>query len=255
MSWRWPLSLPTAQPADPVQRVAALARTAVTTLWVVVVAAGIAAFAEAFRYVLLLFSLRQSLPGGLLGFSDALVITSGIVTVLAGLTAGLVVILWLLRARALADDAVGVQSARPEWQVIAGILVPGWNLIAAGTVLAEMEHSILAAEGSRKLGDRPSPSGLVRLWWLSWVVSVVLGATAFLWSFRTSVQALADGVVLHFWVNVAAVVLAVLTLRVVDSCSRLVTPADPATLSRSLVVGLRDVPPAPRVKRSANAPR
>lgn len=255
VSWRWPLALPTRTPVDPVERSAALARTATAVLWLTVVVAGAAALAEGWRYALLVRSLSTALSKPMLVVSDALVTTTGLLTWLLGLLAGLVVVLWGLRAREAAAARADVRHARPDWQFVAGVLVPGWNLFVPGSVLAEIEHTVLVAEGTRELGARPRPSGLVRAWWAAWVVSLLLGWTTLLWSFRDGVQALADGVLLHVWTNLAIVVLAVLTLRVVGDLTRLLVPVDPTDVRRLRVRAVRGAPAPDRAERDANSPR
>lgn len=253
--WRWPLALPTRTPVDPVERTAALARTATLVLWCTAVLAGAAALAEGWRYVLLVRSLSTALSKPVLMVSDALVTTTGVLTWLLGLAAGVVVVLWALRARGAAADCANARNARPDWQFVAGVLVPGWNLFVPGSVLAEIEHTVLAAEGTRELGARPRPSGLVRAWWAAWVVNLLLGWTTLLWSMRSGVQALADGVLLHVWTDLAIVVLAVLTLRVVRTLTRLLTPVDPTGIPRRRVRAVRGAPALQRAERDEHSPR
>lgn len=255
VSWRWPLAVSTRPQADPVERVAALGATASPALWVTAISAGVAAIAECLRYVLLLLSINTALPTTMLVISDALVITAGFMTLLVGALSGVVVVLWGLRARNAADARVGVRSARPDWQFIAGVLVPGWNLFVPGSVLAEVEHTVLVGENARQLGSRPNPSRLVRLWWACWVLSLLLGWTTFLWSFLGGVQAQANGVVLHIWTNLAVVALAVLTVRVVNYLTRLLRPVDPTEVRRWRVLDVRDAPPPRRAERPSASPR
>lgn len=236
LTWRWPLALPTGGQADPVQRVASLGATAVSTLWVTAVLAGFSALAEGWRYVLLLRSRGEALPQARLAVSDALVATTGILTWLLGVLCGVTVVLWALRARALARDRAGTRDERRDWQVVAGVLVPGLNLVVPGSVLAELEHTALAGEGAREPAARPEPTRLVVAWWAAWAATLLLGWLTFAWSFRDGVQALADGVLLHFWNNVAVVVAAVLTVHVVKYVTALLTPPDPTALRRMRVL-------------------
>lgn len=255
LGWRWPLALPAHPQADPVQRVAAWAGTAASTLWLTAGMSAVAAGAEVWRYVLLLLSRDRALSKFALDVSDALVITAGTLSWLLGAASLVFSVLWLLWARTASAEQIGVRQRRPDWQVVAGVLVPGANLAIPGSALAEVEHAVLVAGGDQELAGRPRPSRLVLAWWAAWAVSVVLGWTTLLWSFRDGVQALADGVVLHFWTDVAAVVAAVLTMRVINYLSTLIVPADPTELAHLQVVDVRGAPAPQRAERPPTAAR
>ena len=255
LTWRWPLALPTTEQADPVQRVAALGATAVSTLWITAFLAAGSAFAEGWRYVLLLRSRGEALPKTTLAVSDALVTTTGILTWLLGVLGGTTVVLWALRARAVAKERAEVHHARRDWHVVAGVLVPGLNLVVPGSVLAELEHTALAGEGAREPGARPKPSRLVLGWWVAWAATLVLGWLGFAWSFLDSVQAQADGVLLHFWNNVAVVVAAVLTVRVVKYLTLLLTPIDATLVPRWRVLETSTGATTQRAPRPEDAKR
>lgn len=255
LAWRWPLALPNAQRVDPVERLQARSATAVATLWITAGLGGVASLAELWRYVLLLRSRHGALPRTNLAISDALVATTGVMVWLFGMLSGIVVVLWALRARAYAHERAGVRAARPDWQFLTGVLVPGLNLFVPGSVLAELEHTALLAEGVRGEGTRPSPSRLVRLWWVAWVASLLLGWGTFLWGLRSGVQAMANGVVLHAWTDAVVVVLAVLTVFVVRRLTRMLTPVDTASIRRERVLGVRGAPKLARAPRPADAAR
>lgn len=255
LGWRWPLALPTQERSDPVQRVATWAATAASTLWLTAGMCAVAAGAEAWRYVLLLLSRDRALSKIALDVSDALVITAGTLSWLLAAASAVFAVLWLLWARRASAERIGVRHRRPDWQVVAGLVVPGANLVLPGSALAELEHAVLVGEGDRDPDRRPRPSPQVRNWWIAWAVSLVLGGTAFLWSFRTGVQALADGVVLHFWTDVAAAVAAVLTMRVINYLSTLLVPADPGELPHLRVLDVRGAPPPGRAERPSTAAR
>lgn len=255
LTWRWPLTLPTKDRVDPVERVSSLGATAVSMLWITAFVAGGAGLAEGWRYLLLLRSRGEALPKTMLAISDALVTTTGVLTWLLGMLCGLTVLLWALRARVAAAERIGVQPGRPDWQVVAGLLVPGVNLLVPGSALAELEHKVLAGEQARRPRGRPDPSPLLRWWWLAWIVSLLLGWTAFGWGFRDSVQATADGVVLHMWNDFAVVGLVVLTIRVVRYLTALLVPADPIELPLLRVLGIRDAPAPARQRRPSDAAR
>lgn len=239
---------------ETVARAASAAKVAVIALWITVGVASVSAVAEVWRY-LLLYSREGALSALPLLLSDALVITSGLLLYVAGAVAGGCALLWLVRARAVVAQRAGVRNARPDWLVITGTVVPGWNLFMPGSALAELEHTLLAEQGARQSGERPRPSILVRLWWLTWVVSLLLGWTGVFWNFRDSVQAQADGVLLHAWIAVAAAVTAFTTLRVIGYLLRLLAPLDPSELKRARVIRVRGAAPLVRTPRPSSAPR
>ncbi|GAA0508684.1 hypothetical protein GCM10011581_19260 [Saccharopolyspora subtropica] len=255
LAWRWPLALPVQQQGDPARRAEATGATAVATLWITAGVAGLAAFAEGWRYVLLLISRSQALSRTVLAISDALVGTTGLILWPLGAFSGLFVVLWALRARAAAAQRIGVRNARPDWQVVVGVLVPGLNLLVPGSALAELEHTVLAAEGERERGARPYPTLLVRFWWVTWTATLLLGWFTFAWGFRTGVQALADGVVLHALNDALVAVLAMLTVRVIRYLNRLLLPVNPTELRHLWVRAVRAAPPPPRAPRPSTAPR
>ncbi|WP_258344828.1 DUF4328 domain-containing protein [Saccharopolyspora gregorii] len=255
LGWRWPLALPTRPQVDPVQRVTWLSAMSWSALWLMAAVSGVAAVAEAWRYGLLLMSRGSALSKVALDLSDTLVVTSGVLSWLLGATSGVFAVLWLVWARRASARQLEVAPRRPEWQVVAGVLVPGWNLVAPGTALAELEHGVLVAAGARRAAERPRPSRLVGWWWGSWALSLLLGWAALLWGFRDGVQAMADGVVLHFWADVAAAACAVLAMRVITYVTSLLVPSDPTLLARPRVVGVRGAPEPPRAARPADAPR
>ncbi len=143
--------------------------------------------------MLLLASREGALSADAVAASDALVLAAGTGTVLLGLAAGGFVVGWSLPAAAAAAARSNSLPSRSWREIVLGWVVPGWNLAVAGPVLAEIEHGALDRAPDR----RPQPSRLVGLWWLLWVAGGVLTAIALVWSWRTGVQARADGVVLH----------------------------------------------------------
>ncbi|MDI2032701.1 DUF4328 domain-containing protein [Saccharopolyspora sp. TS4A08] len=255
LAWRWPLALPTHDRVDHDERAGATAATAIAALWVTAGVAALATVAEVWRYVLLLLSRGEALSRTVLAISDALVGTTGVILVLMGVLTGVFTVLWGLRARAAAAERIGVRPARPDWQVVAGVLVPGLNALVPGSAMAELEHCLLVAEGDRDRGARPSPSLRVRFWWALWAATVLVGLLTFGWTFRDGVQALADGVVLHAVNNALVAVLAVVTARLIDHLMRLLLPPDPTELSLLRVHAVRAAPPPERAPRPGTAPR
>ncbi|MGW1680459.1 DUF4328 domain-containing protein [Saccharopolyspora sp. NPDC002376] len=255
LAWRWPLALPARENINASVRAEASARSASAVLWITAGVAGLGTFAEAWRYVLLLLSRDGALARTPLAISDALVGITGVLLWVAGALAGVLVVLWGLGARAAAAERIGVRNARPDWRVVVGVLVPGLNLFVPGSAVAELEHSVLIAEGARERGARPFPTLRVRFWWATWVATLLVGWFTILWGFRGSVQALADGVVLHALNNALVTLLAVLTARLIKYVMALLVAPDPTELRRLQVRAVRATPPPPRAARSTTAPR
>ncbi|GDY31172.1 hypothetical protein GTS_28050 [Gandjariella thermophila] len=243
--WRWPTALPpvpgSSASVSPVDRARATGAAAVQALWITAALCLTAACGEGWRYTLLLASRYGALSGAVVSLSDALVITTGVVSVLAALLSLLLAVLWLRRAREVAALAAGFAPPRPDWQVVLGLLLPGINLVVPGSALAELEHAALG----RPAATRPTPSRLVLLWWGAWVVGVLLFVLTVLWSFRGGVQAAADGVLLHAVNDLAAAALAVLTIRVVHWINGLIGPVDTHRVRRARVVRVTGAPPPP----------
>jgi Domain of unknown function (DUF4328) len=231
LGWRWPV--PGAAPAvSPVEQMRALAAAAVPLLGLTALLMLATAGAEGWRYALLLDSRTDAVPAGPLHASDAMVITGGVISLLASTLAGAVTVGWLVRANAVAARAAAVTPARPAWQLVAGVLVPGMNLLLPGAVLAELEHAALDRDPSR----RPRPSRLVIGWWAVWVTGLVLVDITVLWNLRDGVQARADGVLLHVATDLVAGVVAIATIIVVRWLTRLLSPAELTGVRRMVVV-------------------
>lgn len=255
VAWRWPLALAHGAKTDPLERLVSIAGTAVSVLWCTGAVAALGVLAEVFRYVLLLRSRDMALSRATVAISDALVGTAGVLVLLLGIASVVLVVLWALRARPVASERARMRSPRPSWQVVAGVLIPGANLLIPGSALAELEHAILVGEGVREAGWRPRPSRLLLSWWLSWAATLLLGWASFAWLFRGGVQAAADGVVLHAWNDLAVLVLALLTIRVISRATRLLVPLDADEIPRMRVLGVRGAPAPPRAQRPRDAAR
>ncbi|MDQ5856204.1 MAG: DUF4328 domain-containing protein [Actinomycetota bacterium] len=235
LGWRWPA--PQTGPAvGSMEQMRGLAATAVPLLGLTALLMLATAGAEIWRYALLLDSRTDAVPAGPLHASDALVITGGVISLLAGILTGAVTVGWLIRACTVAAQAVNVTPARRPWQLIAGVLVPGVNLLVPGAVLAELEHAALG----RDPGHRPRPSRLVIGWWVIWATGLVLVAITMLWNLRDGVQARADGVLLHAATDLVAAAAAIATIVVVRTLTRLLSPARLIATRRMVVVRVPD---------------
>ena len=237
-------SEPPGSPVPPEQRARSLAAVAGPLLWALAAVALLAAGAETWRYVLLLASREGALSADAVAASDALVLAAGTGTVLLGLAAGGFVVAWSLPAAAAAAARSNSLPSRSWREIVLGWVVPGWNLAVAGPVLAEIEHGALDRAPDR----RPQPSRLVGLWWLLWVAGGVLTAIALVWSWRTGVQARADGVMLHALLDLLAAVTAGVTAVLVGRLTVLLNPIRAPRRRLLLAVGDR------RVRQPAAAP-
>lgn len=252
--WRWPSSVPgtpSAKPS-PVDRVRFLARHATGLLWLLAGLALIAAGGEIWRYVLLLRSRYGALTADMVTLSDALVTAGSVLAVVVAVLAGVTSAWWLYIARDAAVQLSGYEHSRSDWEVLAGLLVPGANLAVAGSIVAELEHAVLR----RPVGTRPRPTGLVLSWWIAWAVGGLLFAVTMLWRLRSGVQAQADGVVLSAVTDLSAATVAVLTAMVIRQLTTLLAPIDPAGVRMMRVIGVRGAPEPPlRATRPAGATR
>jgi hypothetical protein len=183
--------------------------------------AAVGAVGEVWRYVLLLFSRTDALSPTAVAWSDSLVWFGGWASVASVVASGLLLIGWTRHAVRAAAERSGTRPSRSSRMLVAGWLVPGLNLAVPGAVLAEIEHSALGLPADR----RPRPSIELRIWWGLWAAGVVLAVVTALWSLRTGTQALADGVVLHAWLDALAVATALLTRRVVARLTGLLEPS------------------------------
>ncbi len=212
---------PAPPPPDPLRAARTLLNTLVPLLWATAVVSVVAAGAEIWRYVLLLASRDQALSAAAVATSDALVTAAGTIAPVLALLAGLAMVSWSLRAGAAAAGDAGVRPSRSARAVVVGWVVPGLNLAVPGSLLAEIEHTAWG----RPAGVRPRPSRLLLVWWLLWGAGVVLGVVVLLWSLRTGVQALADGVVLHAVLDLLAAATAAVTAVLVVRLTALLGPA------------------------------
>ena len=220
-------------PRDALTGARATLGSLVPALWATATVAAVAAGAELWRYVLLLASRHDALPAGLVAASDALVVSAGTVAPILAILAGVLLIVWSVRASQAAGDFAAVVPARSVRMIVAGWVVPVLNLSVPGSVFAEIEHAALA----RPPGERPRPSRLLIAWWALWVADVLFFVVVALWSLRTSVQAQADGVVLHAVLDLLAAATATVTAVLTMRLTRLLTPS--RGMHREVLVAVR----------------
>lgn len=252
--WRSPTAVPgtASDVPTPLQRVRVIARNTVPTLWVLAVLGLVAGGSEIWRYVLLVQSRASALNTGVVTTSDSLLLTSSLLTSVFSLVPAALALWWLFVARLAAADAVGENPPRSSRQVLAGLLVPGVNLVMGGSIVAELEHAVLG----RPAGRRPTPSRLVLGWWAAWIANGVLLVVVIWWRTRSGVQAEADGTVLTALLDFSAVTLTVLTAVVVRRFTGLLAPMDAGKLRSFRVVKVAGAPePELRAVRSHGGAR
>ncbi|MBB4687088.1 hypothetical protein BJY18_004573 [Amycolatopsis jiangsuensis] len=252
--WRRPTAVPGTASGlvRPIDRVPVLAQSLVMVLWTFAILAVTAAGSEVWRYVLVVQSRSSALNTGVVAFSDAFVVTAGLLTTILSLLPAGLSLWWLLVARQAAAEEAGEAPARPIWQVLVGVLVPIANLPLALSVLGELEHAILR----RPRDDRPTPSRLVLVWWVAWLVNWALLAVTIIWRTRSGIQAMADSVVLVALTDVAAAALAISTALVIRRFSSLLMPIAADHLRDLRVLKVNGAPaPQLRPTRPAGAAR
>lgn len=252
LAWRWPRLVPgTVSPAaDSPRRVRTSGLLAIALLLTTATAALVSAGAETWRYVLLVASRDSLLSTGTVRASDMLTDIAGVLAMIFAVVSVPVCLAWVFRARRMAATFSGREPARPDWQVLIGLVVPGPNLVLPYSVLGELEHSVLRCTG------RPRPSRLVRSWWLAWITGAVLFAVTFGWGFTDGVQAQADGVLLHVVLDMSAAVVAVLSALVVRRFTTLIVSPAGGSLRYTRVVRIDSAPEPPlRPQRPAGSVR
>jgi hypothetical protein len=251
LAWRWPTAVPgtvTEQPVT-VDRVRAVAGHASMMMWVLAGLAVFAASGEVWRYVLLVRSRTGALPSSLVATSDTVVTIGALLAVTFGLVTVIVTLWWLHLARHVAAALADQRPARPDWQVILYLLIPGVNLAMAGVILAELEHQVLR----RPADERPHPTKPVKIWWSAWAAAGVLFGLTVLWRFRDSVQARADGVILSALTDLAAAAVAVLTALMIRRLATLLAPIDPTTVRYLRVLRVEGAP-EPELRKTKPLP-
>src|SRR5437870_3252916 len=140
LAWRWPTSVPGTRTRPPVSvdQVRVVARNTVAALWVLAAVAVFAAAGEIWRYVLLVDSRDGALPRNTVDASDALVITGALLSITFSIVGAGLTIWWLLLARRVGAEVAGHEPARPSWQVLLCLVIPGVNLVVPGSTLAEL---------------------------------------------------------------------------------------------------------------------
>jgi hypothetical protein len=254
LTWRLPTAVPgtASDELSPLQRLRVIARSTVLTLWVLAALALVSSGAEVWRYVLLVQSRDSALNTQVVAVSDTLVVTAALLMTTFSLVPTGLGLCWLFVARLAAADEAGQDPPRSPRQVAIGMLVPGYNLVMAGSIVSELEHAVLRRPSDR----RPAPSRLVLGWWAAWVINWLLAALVVWWRLRDGVQAQADSVVLIALGDLSAAALAVLTALAVRRMTELLAPVNERKLRPMRVLKVTGAPdPELRSARASGSPR
>ncbi|TCP57155.1 uncharacterized protein DUF4328 [Tamaricihabitans halophyticus] len=229
-----------------------LAAPATTALLLYALLALFGAAAEIWRYILLVQSRGGALSNTTVIASDTTVLIAALLNIAIWVFVLVVGMTWLFAMRAAATEHAETKPARPTWQVVVGLLVPGVNLVLAGPIIAEIEHAALR----RPATQRPRPSRMVYYWWAAWAASGLLAGITLLWRQRDGVQAMADGVWLTALTYLAAAALAVFTLVVIRRFTELLTPLSGRKVKQLRVIAVHGAPePELRTERPVGAAR
>lgn len=216
-----PITVPT--PPTAAERMKAHAHSARPVLLAATTVLVLAALAELWRYFVLLRSRTELLPARTVAISDSMVLAAGVLAPVVVVIAVIICTLWLIRARAAAATRLERRDPRSPRSVVVAVVVPVWNLVMPGVLLTELERAI-DTELERAISTTTSPlSRLLRAWWVSWVVSVLLAAGVWLLRLRHTVQAQADGVLLAALSDLVAAGTVVLTYLLVARCTEAIS--------------------------------
>jgi hypothetical protein len=254
LTWRLPTAVPgtASDELSPLQRLRVIARSSVVTLWVFAALALVSGGGEIWRYVLLLQSRDSALNTTVVEVSDTLVVTAGLLMTIFSLVPVGLGLWWLFVARLAAADESGEDPPRTQRQVARGLLIPGYSLVMAGSIVSELEHAVLR----RPSDQRPSPSRLVLAWWAAWLVNWLFVVLVICWRLRDGVQAQADSVVLIALGDLSAAALAVLTAVAVRRLTSLLAPINERKLRPMRVLKVTGAPePDLRPARASHSTR
>ena len=210
---------PDTDPAGALRWASALsAVTAVTAL--------VVAGAEIWRFVLMLEGRTLVLSGTVVRTSDVLVAASGLAVLTFALLTAAFVAPALVRTHHAAARRLGCAPSRSGPGIVARLLVPIWNIYGAGQVVTEIDRMLAQrpdadSKPARDNDSKPARdndsaghiaqargSRIVKVWWLSWIVSGLLITVTLARGLGGSLQAIADTVELHIAVDLVAAVVA-----------------------------------------------
>lgn len=141
--WMTRTGTPTPDHPAPVRQLRSVALLGRATAVICLLAAGF----EGWRYVLLVRGRTEVLSAIEVQLSDALVTATGWAALMMALVTAATLIITSLRLERHGQARAGVGPARPGWQRLLMLVVPGWNLYGAGAVLAEID-ALLALDPS-----------------------------------------------------------------------------------------------------------
>ena len=206
-----------------------------TSIFVGVLVLSVVALVYVVRYVLLLIN-RNTLLNSVVAIAvDWLGILASVAALAAAITAGVMLIRWLIARRAAVFSHHGMPEPRSVRALWAGCVVPLANLLWAPVYVIELATM---EEHYARL-RRP-----IVQWWIAWVFSYTVSIFAIISSFATDAQGIANNTVLMVLAYLLAAVTLAAVARVFEGFER--KPVErPAR--RWVVVGpdLPDRPPGP----------
>ncbi|GII05006.1 DUF4328 domain-containing protein [Planobispora takensis] len=138
---------------------------------------------------------------GAADLNDLLYTASSIPQMATFATTALLFILWLFRARANAEAMTPMRHHRPAAWIVFGWIVPVVNLVFPQQIVADIWTASHRGANGQPLAAHlahpaPRSAWLVRAWWLSWLISMVLSTLAY---------RVADGEDLHAYLLTAQI--------------------------------------------------
>jgi hypothetical protein len=180
-------------------------------LFVCVLVQSIAALVYVVRYVLLVINRNTLLDNWVAIAADWLGVLASVAALAALITAGVLLIQWLIARRAAVFAYHGLPEQRSARTLWAGCVVPLANLLWAPVYVIEL--AAMEAHYSRL--RRP-----ITEWWIAWVFSYLASITAMITSFATDAQGIANNTALMVFAYLLAATTVAAVARVFEAFVR-----------------------------------
>jgi hypothetical protein len=158
-----------------------------TSIFVSVLVLSVVALVYVVRYVLLVINRNTLLNSVVAIAADWLGILASVAAVAAAITAGVMLIRWLITRRAAVFSHQGMPEPRSVRALWAGCVVPLANLLWAPVYVIEL--ATMEEQYARL--RRP-----IVQWWIAWVFSYTVSIFAIISSFASDAQGIANNTVL-----------------------------------------------------------
>ncbi|MEB3980924.1 DUF4328 domain-containing protein [Mycobacterium sp. 663a-19] len=182
-----------------------------TSIFVGVLVLGIAALVYVVRYVLLIVNRNTLLNTVVAVAADWLGILASVAALAAVITAGVMLIRWLIARRAAVFSHHRMPEPRSVRALWAGCVVPLANLLWAPVFVIELATM---EEHYHRL-KRP-----ILVWWIAWVASYTVSTFAMVSSFATDAQGIADNTVMMVFAYLLAAATVAAAARVFEGFVR-----------------------------------